>query len=889
MTHMAKRMTFALRRIANRGGERIIRFSFSVSLILMMTSSVIFSADHIADKIIKTFCLDCHDGEVKKGGLDLSTLTWPPSTASGLGEWTRVVDRVTSGEMPPAKKSQPSADERQALVHWLDQGLLTADKNLRRDVGRATQRRLTRGEYEYALRDLLALPDLKVQDLLPPDGLRHGIDRIGEALDLSHVHLAQYLAAAERALDAAICAQPTPPPVRKHRMYPGSSFKFRQAVGPGNAVLLKDLKPDPLWPAPGEYRDDTYGQGISNSEKAGVGRSQSAIAVFQPAIEGWRTSTLFAPVHTGTYRLRFSTWSLWWNAGVVEPSKRVETAVLHSGANVLGYFDAPSLAPKEYALSVRLGPGDEVIFDAASLWWRGSQVRQRKGGAAAHVGPAIAMDWFEAEGPLYDSWPPQSHRHLFGELPLKPFDVASGQKPPVHPSVRQTRGYGWPSPHQLSAAETRPILHTVFSSEPLVDAKRLLGNFLPRAFRRPVSDDEVARYVVLVQQRLALMDSFELALRHAYTAALCSPAFLLRSETPGPLTDHALATRLALWLWSSVPDEALMTLADQGKLRDPAMLRAQVERLLADPRSERFITDFLDQWLNLRKIETNDPDAKLYPEFNSYLQNSMLAESRAFMRELITKNLPAINLVESDFLTINQRLAEHYGIPGVVGSAIRRVPLPPTSVRGGVLTQAAVLKVTANGTTTSPVVRGAFVTERILGQTIPAPPPNAGAIDPDTRGATTVREQLAKHRADPSCASCHQKMDPPGLALESFDAIGGWREQYRSVEKGTPVKIKLEDGLGVSYRAGPTVDASGETSEGKAFANFTEFRALVRQQPKQIARAFVTQMVAYATGAEVGYADRKEIERILANAESSQYGLRSLIDVIAQSQLFQEK
>jgi hypothetical protein len=838
---------------------------------------------------MRTYCLDCHDSEVEKGGLDLSKLAWPPTDRAGVSRWTRVIDRITAGEMPPAGKPQPNQPKRVALVQWLDQGLLRADRQLRQQSGRAVQRRLTRSEYEHAVRDLLDLPDLAVKDLLPPDGDRHGIDRVSEALDLSHVHLEQYVLAAERALDRAICGQPKPPESHTRRIYPGSSFKFRQNVGSGNGVLLKDLKPDPLWPAPGEYRDETYGDGIRKCEAAGVGRSQSAIAVFHPAIEGWRTSTLFAPVHHGTYRLRFSTWSLWWNAGAVEPAKRMETAVLHSEDKVLGYFDAPSLAPREHEVRVRLGPGDEVIFDAASLWWRGSQVRQRKGGAAAHVGPAIAMDWFEAEGPLYDVWPPESHRRLFGDLPLAPFDQKSGLRAPSREPVRQKRGYGWPAPHELTAAETRPILHAVVSADPPADAQRLLATFLPRAFRRPVPPDEIARYLALVEERLQQKDCFELAMRHAYVAALCSPAFLIRSENVGALSDHAVATRLASWLWSSVPDDALRALADQGKLRDPAVVRAQVDRLLEDPRGERFIVEFLDQWLNLRKIATNDPDARLYPEFNSYLQDSMLAESRAFFREVIAKDLPVGHLVVSDFLTINQRLAEHYGISGVVGSAIRRVPVPTGSIRGGVLTQAAVLKVTANGTTTSPVVRGAFVTERILGQTIPAPPPGVPAIDPDTRGATTVREQLAKHRADPSCASCHRMMDPPGLALESFDVIGGWRERYRSVDKGQVVGIKLADGLGVSYRAGPLVDASGVTAHDQAFADFAVFRALVRQHPQQIAGALVKQLVTYATGAEISYADRPEIDRILARTAASQYGIRSLIQAIAASPLFLEK
>ena len=267
----------------------------------------------------------------------------------------------------------------------------------------------------------------------------------------------------------------------------------------------------------------------------------------------------------------------------------------------------------------------------------------------------------------------------------------------------------------------------------------------------------------------------------------------------------------------------------------------------------------------------------------------MLAESRAFFRELITKDLPASNIVASDFAMLNQRLAEHYGIASVTGPDIRRVPLPPGSHRGGFLTQAAVLKVTANGTVSSPVVRGVFVTERILGLPVPPPPPGVPAIDPDTRGATTIREQLAKHRADASCAACHRKMDPPGLALESYDVIGGWRAQYRSLEKGTPAALKFPDGTGVRYKAGPAVDASGETAQSEPFQDLADFQRLTLARPDTIARAFVTQMLTYATSAETSYADRHEIERILAETKAGKFGVRSMIHAMAESRLFLSK
>ncbi|HEX8911576.1 MAG TPA: DUF1592 domain-containing protein [Humisphaera sp.] len=843
---------------------------------------------------VSRHCVSCHDGDTREGGLDLTVLpaalTDDPVAAAA---WAKVFDRVAAGEMPPKKKSKPPADESAGFLSGLDADLVAADAARAARDGRAVLRRLTRGEYENALRDLLDLPDLQVRDLLPADGTRHGFDKVGDALDLSHVQLAKYLEAADRALDAAICPQPNPPPVLKRRVYPASSFKFMQALGSGNGVLLKDGKPDPLWPPPGKQEGETYGQGIKAAYAAGVNKSPSAVAVFHPAIEGWYTSTLFAPVHRGTYRLRFSTWSLWWDAGRVAPAPRTETATLISGPSptgtfrTLGYFDAPSLAPREHELTVRLGPGDEVIFDPASLFWHGLQVRQHKGGAAEHVGPAVAIDWFEAEGPTYDQWPPASHRRLFGDLPIAPFDPKSGLTPPAHPKPTQPRGYGWPEP--ISLAGQKYELHTVASARPLDDARRLLAAFLPRAFRRDVAGVEVERYVGLVKARLDANDCFELAMRHAYKAALTSTSFLVRREAPGPLDGPALATRLSLWLWNSVPDDELMDLGRRGKLTDPAVLRAQVDRLLADRRSDRFVADFLDQWLNLRDIDATDPDRRLYPEFDRYLKESMLAESRAFLRELIDRDEPATGVLASDWAMLNQRLAEHYGIPGVTGSAIRRVSLAKDCPRGGFLTQGSVLKVTANGTVTSPVVRGVFVTERLLGVPVPPPPPGVPAIDPDTRGATTAREQLERHRADAACASCHRKMDPPGLALESFDVIGGWRERYRSVGKGAPSAFRFPDGRGVTYKDGPPVDPSGQTPDGEPFADVAGFRRLALARPERVARALAAQMLTYATGAEPTYADRRAIDRIVAETAGSRYGVRSLVHAIAQSPTFRNK
>lgn len=377
-------------------------------------------------------------------------------------------------------------------------------------------------------------------------------------------------------------------------------------------------------------------------------------------------------------------------------------------------------------------------------------------------------------------------------------------------------------------------------------------------------------------------------MRTAYQAALCSPDFLFLHEPRGPLEDHALASRLSYFLWNSAPDAELTRLADARKLRDPATLRAQTDRLLKDSKAERFVADFTDQWLDLREMDLTSPDKKLYPEFHPILRDAMPAETRAFFREMLGQNLPVRNVVHADFAMLNQRLAELYGIEGVSGGEIRKVSLDDAARRGGLLTQAAVLKVTANGTTTSPVKRGAWVMRKIMGLPPQPPPPTVPAVEPDISGVTTVREQLEKHRSDPACAGCHAKIDPAGLALESFDVIGGWRDRYRSVEKGDQASVP-PGARNISFKLGPAVDPSGTLPDGRAFANIGELEHLLLANERQLARNLAGQLLTYATGAAPSFADRAEVERILDHTQKTSYGVRSLVDAVIQSPLFLDK
>ena len=856
----------------------------------MSPGGLAFSASIGTGVFFEQHCYDCHDAQTRKGGLDLTTLKLEFTDPQNFAMWVKIHDRIEKGDMPPAKvKKRPLAADVTRVTAWLDSTLLAADQQRRNREGRSILHRLTRQEYENTVRDLFSLPALDLKDMLPEDGQRGGYDKLGEALDLSEVQLSKYLDAADYVLDTAIATRPEPPPVVKRRLYPSSGSNFVKVIGAGNGVLLKNFRPDPMYPAPGRLLGQDYLDSFDTVMKAGVGESKSAMALFQPQDGYLQTSFGFSAVYAGRYRLKYSAWSLYWNAGAVEPAPKMEVAQLRAEARTLGYFEGPSLEPKVHELSPWLNVGDQIYLDPATLYLHDKDVRLRPGGAAEYSGPALATDWLEVEGPLFDQWPPPSHRVVFGNLLIKPFDPSSGTRAPHRQELRQWIRGDWPDLSDLPAAEAHPALCTVVASQPLSDAARLLGDFLPRAFRAPVDAATVQKYVNLVKERLGLQDGFEDAMRYAVKAALTSSNFLFHREASGKLDDVALASRLAYWLWDTAPDEDLFALATQGKLHQPAVLNAQVERLLNDPKSDRFIADFLDQWLKLRDIDSTDPDSTLYPEFHTYLKDSMLAESRAFLRELIKENLSATNVVASDFVMINERLADHYRFIGPKGPRIQKVQLPSNSERGGFLTQGSILKITANGTTTSPVVRGVWVNERILGTPVPPPPGGVPAIDPDTHGATTIREQLEKHRADPICAACHAKMDPPGFALECFDVIGGYRNRYRSIGAGDPTSKVFSDGWRPSYKFALPVECSGQLADGRSFKDLNDLRRQLLADPEQIARNLTRHLLTYATSAEISYADRPAVEQILAEAKKHDYGVRSLIHAIAESPLFQEK
>jgi hypothetical protein len=818
---------------------------------------------------IQAYCLECHDTDSKKGGLELSSLKFDLTNPQDFAHWVSVMDRVTAGEMPPKKKPRPPPAQLGSFTNALSSALLKADLARVSREGRATKRRLNRYEYENTLRDLLSLPYLEVKSFLPEDSEAFGFNKAGQALDVSHVQMARYLTAAEFSLRQALAPQITRPQTTTNRYYTWDQGEFF------GAIKLEGPENRRTFPLVGlELQRDLMA--MAHPKRTGPPdpqrRDQESMAVVVSTYEPTeiRFGRFQAPV-TGKYRLRFRAYSIWMSADYKEVSAgyRPEPVTIYADTpprllRKLGSFDV-NPEPTVRELDVWLWAGETIRPDAARFFR--SRPPDHKNPLAGPDGmPGLAFSWMQVEGPLIDQWPPQGHQLLFGSMPLEKLPAAtSGQRGPAGIAV--------------------------VSKDPETDASRLLRGFLARAYRKPFSDAEAQRFLAIIRSALKSGFSFTDAMITGYTGVLCSPGFLYLDEKPGRLDDLALASRLSYFLWNSPPDDQLRELATRDTLHRPKVLAAQTERLLDNPKCRRFMDGFLNYWLDLRLIEGTAPDVELYPDYqlDDLLVESMIAETQEFFGQLIRKNLGVTNLVASDFAMLNQRLATHYGIPDVEGVMLRPVLLKPWSVRGGFLTQASILKVTANGTTTSPVKRGAWIMTRLLGKPPPPPPPNVPALDPDIRGATTIREQLARHRNQESCAACHRNIDPAGFALESFDVMGGWRDRYRAFGAGDPVKGIGHNGLKYHFCLGPLVDPSGELPDGRRFENIAELRKLLLQDDQQLARNLTRQLIVYATGAPIQFSDRPQIAKILARTRLTGYGVRSLIHEIVQSDMFLNK
>ncbi len=800
---------------------------------------------------IDRHCIECHDDVSTKGDLNLLELEFDPTDPHNLETWIKVYDRVADGEMPPEKKPRPSEEDASSFLRKIAAPVTAVYTELQEREGRVVFRRLNRTEYEYTLRDLLSLPYLSVREMLPGDSESHGFDTVGEALNLSYVQMTKFLETADLALTQAI----------EQELVRSLNVTFEpEAIRKTGAEI-------------GRFK-------VKNGEVQHLGDTRILLRQPNSAQTPWRLGPL-EPSGDGNYRIRISCYGVYWDDGTIKAADRPHAISLFADANNLRRhlhsFDVPNDKAGTFEATVRLNAGESIMIHFDSLDDRNGPIRNKKQGIP-YQGPGIACEWFELEGPLPESAPTDHQNSLFEGVTIQQWTADSGLPEPRAITV----------PGVKPRKNAPPVQPMVVSDNPEQDATRLLQKFMTRAFRRPVGEGEVDIYLPLVLKKLEKEHPFQDAMLTGFKAVLCSPDFLFFKESPGRLDDYALASRLSYFLWKSMPDAALLELAEKGELSKPEVLRAETERLLNDGRSQRMVEEFLDQWLDLRRIAFTEPDKELYPEFTPFLQDSMVNETRAFFAEMLREDLEADHLVDSDFAFVNGSLAQLYELPNVEGVALRRVDLPDDSPRGGFLTQGSVLKVTANGTTTSPVTRGVWIMERILGKEPPPPPPGVGSIDPDVRGTTTIREQLAKHSSSESCAGCHRSIDPPGFALESFDVMGGWRDRYRALGNGDRADKTVFDEP-VKYKLGPHVDASGKTADGKPFQNIEEFRQILLEDSDQLARNLTERFLTYSTGAGVGFADRPEVEHILSQTEAMNHGARSLVHAVVQSSIFQSK
>ncbi len=790
---------------------RLCLFASAILALRQYILSPVHATDSNSAAFVKKHCVSCHEGKEAEAGLDLKSLSEKLTDPAVEKRWVQIFDRVEQLEMPPKDTDQPTKQDREEFLHATGQRLRSFQQARHTELGRVQARRLTRREVERSLHSLLGI-DIPLALELPEEMRTNGFTTVAEGQAMSHFQMERQLAVVDLALDEA----------------------FRRCLAKPDEYKL-DLLPAKI------VRENPKSRCREPELREGLAVTWSSGLIFYG-----RLPCTSAP-EDGWYRFTVTV------SGLKPPKSggvwtTVHTGLCVSSAPLLSYvtaFEATEQAktieftawlPKNHMLEIR--PGDTTLKKARTA---GGQVGV--GECEPQDVPGIAMHGLTMERIHPNASDDQLRKLLIGEL-----KVEAGTKK---------------SPAQ------------VISKSPQADLAQLLNTMARRAFRRPVTAEQMKPYVDAANETYERTQDFAASLRIGYRAILCSPRFLYLTETPGKLDAHAVAARLSYFLTGAPPDAELSKLAESGKLLDPQVIKAQTDRLISGAGGRRFLEDFAGEWLELNQIDFTEPDSKLYPRFDTIVKNSMLAETHAYLEEMLRENQSVQRLLQSDYTYLNSRLARFYGIDSVESDELQRVALPADSPRGGLITQGAIMKITANGSNTSPIVRGVWVSERLLGVPIPPPPSNIPAIEPDIRGATTIREQLAKHRSQDSCAVCHRKIDPPGFALENFDPAGQWRDVYPGADKNRKTQL--------------TIDSGYVLADGRTFADGSEFRKLAAAEPQRLAANVAEKMLVYGTGAPLSFSDREVVEGIARAAADKNYGFRTILHAVVTSPIFLSK
>jgi mono/diheme cytochrome c family protein len=822
-------------------------------------------AEHV-QPFFAAHCVSCHGPDEAEQELRLDSLSADFVHRPAADHWVEVLNRLNLGEMPPPDEPRPDADQLAKVTDWITGELRRVQSTAQSTGGRALLRRLSRREYANTVRDLLRVEFVEGEsplDRLPPDGSMAGFDTVSQALLIDPSLMDAYLTVARSVAEQAVSFRPPLVPTKTMR------FEFRNTTDSAMAYILDGreayLEDGMLVLMAGGAR--TYSKLLhpfNNSEIPVTGNYR--IRVRAAADPGERGEPVYMDVSFGsTGRLaRFRVDASPDDPQVYEFERTFDAAIP-------GEFSAGLVNSTEFGNHqgewLEEHRQMQALFEAGQLLESTRmKARMRAEGSydvytrgafhpeVMHLGPLpkLYLDWIEVTGPLQPEYPPESMQTVFHA--------------------------GW-SPEQL-----RPDY-----------AREIFARLLPRAFRRPVHDSEVDAITALVADELQQGASFEEAIRAGVVAMLCAPDFLFlfepgTSNSPRQLNDYEFAARLSYFLWSSLPDDELTELAARSALNDPAVVSAQVDRMLADPRAEGFVQGFARQWFRIDEFDRFPPDEQIFPDYYATdmvgLGADMEEQPLAFFREVLHGDLPVSSFLHSDWTMLNERLAKFYGIEGVNGEQFRRFNFPdaavaPYNARGGLLGMAGVHKWGSDGNRTKPVERGKYVLDVLFNDPPPPPPPNAGEVEPNLNGERlTVRERLARHREQPTCNNCHRRIDPYGLALENFNVIGQWRD-----------RLDGEKPLAHWGNDRPLIDASGILPDGREFQSFPDFQQLLLAQHERFRRALAEKLVVYALGRTTAPGDRGLLDELTAPTRdgAGDDTLRRFLKDIALSEAFRRK
>ena len=763
-----------------------------------------------AHATVQKYCVTCHSDRLKTGGLTLAGVDIEhPSVHAET--WERVIRKLRTGAMPPSTAPRPDKATSDALASYLESSI---DRDAAREPhpGRlAAVHRLSRTEYQNAIRDLLAIDALPKEIdyslLLPADNSASGFDNIADLLFMSPAIMERYLDAAEKI--------------------------SRLAVG------------------------DTHAPVLVNRYALGAERWQGARVDDLPwgTRGGVAAKTTFAVDGEYLFRVQLST----------PPAEPHQLEITLDGERAL-VVTVGANAKGRGRLPATLGASGRPPADAPAVARTGEPEPDRslEFRIPVKAGPRLVGVTFVERDEVRD------------ESTLRPRMRGRGTEPALS-LVTISGPYGATSPGDSPSRRRIFVCTPSRRSSPEIDASevgcahRILLSLARRAYRRPVTDADIQDLLPFYEQGHA--DGFDAGIERALERLLVSPQFLFRVEhSPATevarVSDIELASRLSFFLWSSIPDDTLLNVAAQGQLKNPIVLEREVRRMLRDRRSASLVTNFAEQWLFVRDIEAKQPDGLIFPDFDETLRSAMRTETDLFLDSVLRENRSVLDLLTANYSFINERLARHYGIPNIEGSYFRRVTFPADSPRGGLLGQGSILTLTSYATRTSAVVRGKWVLENLLSAAPPPPPADVPAFKNDGPApgqVLTMREAMTQHRANPSCASCHARMDPIGFAMENFDAVGRWRDRD----------------------AGNVIDASGTFPGGVAFTGMAGLKKVLVDDRDQFVNTVAGKLLMYALGRNLQYYDEPSVRAIVRGAAAGNYTLASLVSGVVKSPQFQ--